>query len=165
MKRVFLSLGSNIEPRERYLREALALLANYEEIKIQKKSSIYETDPVGFLDQDNFLNMVIEIYTSFTMLELLDACQAIEKKLGRKRTVRNGPRTIDLDILLYNQENRQLDRLRIPHPRIHERAFVLIPFAEIAPDVKLPTSGSTITELLEDLSVKDMKSVKKWNEV
>src|SRR5699024_9592520 len=102
-----------------------------------QESSIYETAPVGFIDQADFLNMVIEVETRLSPIELLDVCQEIELRLGRERVIRFGPRTIDLDILLYNQENLETERLSIPHVRMHERAFVLVPLAEIAHSYKI----------------------------
>src|SRR5690625_7345863 len=121
MNDVFIGLGSNIEPRGQHLERALELLENHDGIKIVNRSSIYETEPVDFTEQDKFLNMVIEIETSLSNLELLTYCQEIEVKLGRDREAQpfdKGPRTIDLDILLFNNENRDLDILRIPHPRM-----------------------------------------------
>lgn len=167
MNEVFIGLGSNIEPRGQHLERAMELLENHDGIKIVNRSSIYETEPVDFTEQDKFLNMVIEIETSLSNLELLTYCQEIEVKLGRDREAQpfdKGPRTIDLDILLFNNENRDLDILRIPHPRMHERAFVLIPLHEIAPDRILPTSGKRIDELVERLSAREIKGVVKWNE-
>ena len=108
MNTVYQGLGSNIEPRKQYLEDAIKKLRENEQIKVEKTSSIYETAPVGYTDQDPFLNMVIEIKTSLTNLELLEACQQIEQQLGREKTFKNGPRTIDLDILFYNREFRDL---------------------------------------------------------
>lgn len=164
MNVAYIGLGSNIEPRSNYLHDAIEKLSANKQIEVINKSSIYETEPVGYLEQDHFLNMVIEIHTSFSNLELLEACQQIEETLGRERTIENGPRTIDLDILLYNSENRALDTLRIPHPRLHERAFVLVPLYEIAPHIVMPTSGKLIEDMLNDISTKEMNSVVKWNE-
>lgn len=162
MNIAYISLGSNIEPREEYMEKAIALLQAHGQIEVKEKSSIYETAPVGYLDQNQFLNMVIRIETSLKNMELLRACQAIENELGRERTIENGPRTMDLDILLYNNENRDLKELRIPHPRIHERAFVLIPLYEIAPDLALPTSGKLIEDILHSISEKEKATVIKW---
>src|SRR5699024_9732614 len=127
MNRAYIGLGSNIEPKEQYLLQAIEQLKSHKEISVTKISSIYETPPVGYTDQNTFLNMTLEIETSLKNIELLRACQAIEKNLDRERTIKNGPRTIDLDILLFNHEYRELDGLEIPHPRMKERAFVLVP--------------------------------------
>lgn len=162
MKQAFIALGTNIEPRENHLNDALQILCKHEKIAMIKKSSIYETVPVGFINQDHFLNMVIQIDTSLTSIDLLNHCQYIEKQLGRKRIVRFGPRTIDLDILMYNQEHQQTNRLIIPHPRMHERAFVLIPLAEIARTLIIPTMKKSVATLLNDLPDDLKKDVIKW---
>lgn len=134
MNKSYLSLGSNMGDRLGMLREAVRLLKEHTEIDIMKISSLYETDPVGFTDQDAFLNMVVYLQTDLSALELLEVCQDIERKLDRKRDKRWGPRTIDLDILLYNKEELETEKLIIPHPRMHERAFVLVPLLELDPD-------------------------------
>ena len=139
----YLSLGSNMGNRYNHLTEAIQILRMYPEIQLVDYSSIYETDPVGYEDQDLFLNMVIEIKTSWSADELLEICLKTELELGRKREIRWGPRTIDLDILLYNQENIKTEKLIIPHPRMLERAFVMTPLLEICqsgeiPGIKLP---------------------------
>lgn len=162
MNRAFIALGTNIEPRETFLADGLSALAKQKNLKIVKKSSIYETAPVGYLDQDNFLNMVIEVKTSLSVIELLNYCQDIEQQLGRERSVRFGPRTIDLDILMYNQENSNTERLIIPHPRMHERAFVLIPLNEIAANLYIECLGEHVTSMVDDLSEKDKRDVRKW---
>lgn len=129
---VYLSLGTNIGEREENLKKAIQLLHEKKEISIQQMSSIYETAPVGFIDQPSFLNCCIYVKTTTSPNEMLHVCQEIENELGRVRNVRWGPRIIDLDILLYNQENIETDDLIIPHPRMYERAFVLVPLMEIA---------------------------------
>lgn len=161
MKRAFIALGTNIEPREKHLTDALKSLAENKEIIIQKRSSIYETAPVGYTDQADFLNMVIEIKTSLTAIGLLDICQEIERNLGRKRTIRFGPRTIDLDILVYNQENSKTERLILPHPRMHERAFVLIPLQEIAPQLVVSTMEKRVVDLIDNLPDESVDDVRK----
>ncbi|WP_033542037.1 2-amino-4-hydroxy-6-hydroxymethyldihydropteridine diphosphokinase [Planococcus sp. CAU13] len=131
MNESYLSLGSNMGNRLGMLKQAVRLLKEHPAIDILKISSLYETDPVGFTDQDAFLNMVVHLKTDLSALALLEVCQDIEEKLERKRKVRWGPRTMDLDILLYNQEILRTDKLTIPHPRMHERAFVLVPLLEL----------------------------------
>lgn len=136
MNTAYLSLGSNIGDRLAMLTEAVRLLSEHPAIAVKAVSSIYETDPVGYTDQEAFLNLALEIGTTLPASELLDVCQSIEEQLERKRIIRWGPRTIDLDILLYNQDNMETERLTVPHPRMHERAFVLVPLLEIAPQLK-----------------------------
>ena len=131
MNKSYLSLGSNMGDRLEMLKQAVSSLKEHPSIDVLKISSLYETDPVGFTEQDPFLNMVIYLQTNLSAHELLDACQSIENELNRKREIRWGPRTIDLDILLYNHNEMNTDRLVIPHPRMHERAFVLVPLLEL----------------------------------
>ena len=163
MNKVYIALGTNIEPRDMHLSEALNLLEAHESIAIQKRSSIYQTAPVGYLEQEDFLNMVIEMQTLLEPIDLLNYCQEIETKLGRKREIRFGPRTIDLDILLYNEENSTGDRLVLPHQRMHERAFVLVPLAELAPEVILPNTKKSVQSHLKELPSEDIETVIKWN--
>ena len=132
MAQIFLGLGSNLGKREEYIRSTIAALAQ-NNIKIEIISSLTETDPVGGPPQGKFLNAVVQAQTTLSPEELLTCLQGIEKKLGRVRTVPNGPRTIDIDILLYDDIQMDLPHLRIPHPRMKERAFVLNPLTEIAP--------------------------------
>ncbi|MEX3914524.1 2-amino-4-hydroxy-6-hydroxymethyldihydropteridine diphosphokinase [Bacillus paralicheniformis] len=132
----YIALGSNIGQREEYLKKAVSLLHQHPSVQVTAISSIYETDPVGYTDQDLFLNMAAAVKTSLSPFELLDLTQRIEKELGRKRDIRWGPRTADLDILLYNRENIETEQLIVPHPRMHERLFVLIPLLEIYPELE-----------------------------
>lgn len=162
MNKAYIALGTNIEPRFDFLNRAIGLLAAHPDISILQKSSIYETEPVGYLEQANFLNMVLEVNTTLASLELLDVCQGIENELGRKRNIRFGPRTIDLDILLFNNENRTTEQLMIPHPRMHERAFVLTPLADVAPNKIIPTRNESVVNLLEKLPEKEKDGVIKW---
>lgn len=162
MNKVYLSLGSNIGNRLEYIHEAVQMLHNQEEIKVVNISSVYETDPVGYEEQALFLNIVIQVKTSLNPCSLLEQCQNIESELGRKRIIRWGPRTIDLDILLYNQENIVSEKLIIPHPRIEERAFVLVPLIEIAPDIKLPNKPILLKESLQLL--RDREGVRVWKQ-
>lgn len=133
MNESYLSLGSNMGDRLKMLKQAVRLLMEHPGVDVRKISSLYETDPVGFIEQSAFLNMVVYLQTDLSALELLDLCQEIERELNRKREIRWGPRTIDLDILLYNHDALNTERLTIPHPRMHERAFVLVPLLEIDP--------------------------------
>ncbi len=133
MNVAYLSIGSNIGDRLHHLTEAVRALHVQEGLTVTSVSSIYETAPVGFTDQADFLNMVVFVETALAAQDLLGVCQKIEHVLGRVRDIRWGPRTVDLDILLYNNDNIETKNLIVPHPRMYERAFVLIPLLEIAP--------------------------------
>jgi len=165
MNKAFIALGTNIEPRKEYLDQAIQLLSKVEDVQIIKKSSIYQTPPVGYTNQADFLNMVLEISTRLSSEQLLDQCQEIENELGRKRTIRFGPRTIDLDILVFNEENIKTERLTIPHPRMDIRAFVLVPLNELAPELRISGLGKTVKQLLHGLPDQDKKGITKWKMV
>lgn len=132
MNVVYLSIGTNIGERLRNLQEAVRLLREHPAIEVERVSSIYETDPVGFVDQDAFLNIAVKVTTTLNAANMLIACQSIEEELGRVRLIRWGPRSIDLDILLFNHENIETESLIVPHERMYERAFVLVPLVEIS---------------------------------
>ena len=131
---MFLALGSNLGDRPKNIQSAIECLQK-NEIAVEKISSVIETDPVGGPPQDKYLNAVIQCKTEQSPTQLLKTLQSIETKLGRERTVKNGPRTIDLDILLYDNVIVSLEGLTIPHPRMFDREFVMIPLKEIAPEV------------------------------
>ncbi len=149
MAKVYLGIGSNMGDKKDYIDKALQLLQQHEAIKTMKMSSYYETDPVGYEDQDVFLNVVVEVETLLTPYELLDYCNGIEAKLDRKRIIRWGPRTIDIDILLYENHQLKDGKLIIPHPRMTERAFVMIPLYEIAKDIVI--EGVEIKNIVDNL--------------
>ena len=149
MIQVFLGIGTNLGDRERNLQEARAALS--QRLEILKESSIYQTAPWGYLDQPAFLNQVIEAQTDLSSLNLLDFLKQTEKQLGRQANFRFGPRLIDLDILFYGNRIIQTPRLQVPHPRLTERAFVLKPLAEIAPEFVHPQNKQTVTQLLAAL--------------
>ncbi len=135
----YIALGSNMGDKEEYIKEAIRELINSGHIELISKGGLYETEPVGYDDQPYFYNTVIEVMTDLTPIELLDLTQSIENKLHRVRTIKNGPRTIDLDILLYDDLEMDTERLIIPHPRMYERAFVLCPLKDIKDvDVSIP---------------------------
>ncbi|WP_412096017.1 2-amino-4-hydroxy-6-hydroxymethyldihydropteridine diphosphokinase [Bacillus sp. PS06] len=160
MNTAYISLGSNIGDRSHYLDEAVKFLQFEEHIEVVEVSSIYETAPVGYVEQDSFLNMVIKVNTSLTPLDLLKVIQEIENELGRKREIRWGPRTIDLDILLYNNENIETEKLIIPHPRMKERAFVLVPLMEIDESIVIPNIKMPISFFIKELQ--DREEVQLW---
>ncbi|MBM7610119.1 2-amino-4-hydroxy-6-hydroxymethyldihydropteridine diphosphokinase [Lysinibacillus composti] len=132
MNNVYLSLGTNIGERENNLRLAVKMLQDTQNVEVLSVSSIYETAPVGYVDQPSFLNIAVHIQTPLSALEMLNISQGIENELGRVREIRWGPRIIDLDILLFNNDNIEVENLIVPHPRMFERAFVLVPLLEIA---------------------------------
>ncbi len=144
---VYLGIGSNLGNRALNIKKALSRLED-NKISVTKLSTVIETDPVGGPAQGKYLNAVLEAKTNLSPDPLRQLLKAIERELGRKRTVRNGPRTIDLDILLYNRETIKTDDLKIPHPRMLERDFVMTPLAEIAPELvrELRSSASTTQE-------------------
>lgn len=160
MSTAFIGLGSNMGDRQENIRKAKSFLKNNANIKIKNESSLYETEPVGYSDQDDFLNAVIEIETDLSPRKLLKVTKSIEEELKRERTIKWGPRTIDLDILLYDDIRIEEPHLSVPHPEIKNRAFVLVPLAEIAGRLVHP-DGKRIDDLLLELD--DAKIVRKYD--
>ena len=147
----FLGLGSNLGNRAGYLEDALQSLDAHQCIRILARSSMYDTDPVGEIAQPNFLNMVVEIETSLPPPELLELCLTIEESNGRVRSVKWGPRTLDIDILFYSNKIIEIDGLRIPHPEAHRRLFVVKPMAEIAESFNHPVLNEQMSSILQRL--------------
>lgn len=154
-ERVYLAFGTNVGERLQYLRQALVALVAHPEMRLSALSHVYETKPVGLTDQPDFLNMVAAFDTSLTPTSLIRVTQSIERAHGRKRTIRWGPRTLDLDILLYGDQTVCQDQLVVPHPRMTERAFVLLPLAELAPDLIVPGTGRSVSRLVEQTEGKE----------
>lgn len=161
--RAYLALGSNMGDREKHLRQAIEALDRITGIRVVALSAIYETDPVGFTDQAAFLNMVAAIETELAPSQLLAEVLQIERELGRVRTIRWGPRMIDIDILLYGNEQIIQENLVIPHPAMTERAFVLVPLRDVWAGGDLPFAKKTIDEYIE--LAEDYKGVRKWGTV
>lgn len=160
MNKSYLGLGTNMGDRLNYISEALKILNSNPNINITKKSKLYETKAWGYKDQADFLNMCVEIKTSLNPNELLKACQGVEIDLNRERIIRWGPRTIDVDILFFNDIIVQEENLEIPHPRIKERAFVLIPLIDL--NDKLKIDNISINEYLKSLTTEEREEVKEF---
>ena len=157
---IYLSLGSNLGDRAANLERAITALPDAG-VRALRRSSLYETEPVDFLAQPWFLNCVVEAETSLAPRELLDGLQGIERLLGSKKLVPRGPRIIDLDILFYGTSIIRTDEIEVPHPRMAGRRFVLVPLAELAPELHHPVLGATIAELLA--STQDNSIVRRWD--
>lgn len=152
MKQAFIALGSNLADPIKQVNTALAALENIPKTQLVKKSSLYRTAPVdcpqdGTNDVPDFINAVAEVATDLAPLELLDALFEIENTAGRERPYRNAPRVLDCDLLLYEDTILSTEKLTLPHPRLHERGFVLLPLFEIAPQLIIPNHGK-ISELI-----------------
>lgn len=160
MNKSYLGLGTNMGDRMNYLAQACELINNHENICIVKKSKIYETKAWGYTEQADFLNICVEIETDLDEYELLSVCQEVEQKLNRKRIIRWGPRTIDVDILFFNDKISNDEKLLLPHPRIQDRAFVLIPLMDL--NSKLLINNKTIDIHLNSLTIDQREEVKEF---
>jgi 2-amino-4-hydroxy-6-hydroxymethyldihydropteridine diphosphokinase len=160
---VYLALGANLGDRQGNLRRAIQSIGKF--ASVEEISSLYETTPVGYLDQPDFLNMAIQVTTPLEPIPLIRSLKQIEKQLGREPGFRNAPRPIDIDILFYDDLVLDSEKLSIPHPRMSERAFVLAPLAEIAPQAVHPVLGQTVTELLASLDQSGVKKLPPSNSI
>jgi 2-amino-4-hydroxy-6-hydroxymethyldihydropteridine diphosphokinase len=158
MHSIFIGLGSNLENPQKKIKDAIQLINKIDDVTINLTSSLYETPPVGFLDQPNFINAVVQISSTINYNELLIKLFDIERIFGRIRKEKNGPRTLDLDILLFDDLILESESLIIPHPRMHERLFVLIPLLEISPAIIIPKYGSA-SSLVSKLKMQNIKKV------
>jgi 2-amino-4-hydroxy-6-hydroxymethyldihydropteridine diphosphokinase len=149
MTTVYLALGTNVGDRETNLYEAIRQLRQAGDVQVKKLSSIYETEPVDYLHQAWFLNAALEAETNSSATELLREMHAIESRMGSKKPFAKGPRLIDLDILLYGDATIEAPELQVPHPRMLDRKFVLIPLAEIAPNLRHPNWPATAAQMLQ----------------
>ncbi len=159
MDSIVLSLGTNKGDREAYLEQAHELLKG-KGISVLKASSVYESEPVGYADQGDFLNQLLIVETTLKSEELLKTCLGIESEMGRVRSIKNGPRVIDIDLLFYHDEVSDKEDLILPHPRISERLFVLIPLVELLAHEIHPIIGVSSQKLLENC--KDQSKVEKY---
>lgn len=162
MHSVYIGFGSNIGDRLTHIQNAIKFLSKTEGITLQKISSIYTTDPIGYEEQAQFLNGVAAIQTTLSPLSLLHTLKDIETAVGRKHRIRWGPREIDLDILIYGDSCVQTEKLIIPHPEMHLRRFVLVPLAEIASNLRHPVLQESVQTLLGRLE--DDKSVSEFRQ-
>ena len=158
MAHAYIGFGSNIDDRLDYITQALRLLSEADNVSLAQVSSLYETEPVGYEEQEWFLNGVIAIETDLSVHWLLGSLKDIEQEVGRQHRMRWRPREVDLDLLIYDQCCINTPDLVVPHPEMHQRGFVLAPFAEIAPDVLHPIFQQNIRTLLSNLN--DEKTVK-----
>ena len=137
----YVALGSNLADPAEQVRKAMVALGSLPHCVVAARSSLYRTAPRGYSDQPDFINAVVRLVTALSARELLTRMLALESDWGRVRTIPNGPRILDLDLLLYDHERITEPRLVVPHPRMHERAFVLVPLLEIAPSIEIPGIG------------------------
>ena len=166
MFETFLSLGSNIGKRENNILQAIILLREISEIEIITGSSLYETEPLGFKEQEHFLNIVLKLNTRLSPFALIRKIENIEDKMGKTIKRRWGPRIIDIDILYYDNKIVKEKKLTIPHPRIHERIFVLIPMMEIAGDFLCPLTSLKITDIMDNCKGSEsVVKLKSWEEI
>jgi 2-amino-4-hydroxy-6-hydroxymethyldihydropteridine diphosphokinase len=158
MNNIFIALGSNLKNPKKQIKNGILSIKKINDVKILKESHLYETPPVGILNQPNFVNAVVKISSSLNPQELLDELLNIENIAGRIRNKKNGPRILDLDILLFNDFILNKDNLTIPHPRMHERLFVLIPLKDIDRNIVIPNQGA-IKDIINKLAPENINRI------
>ncbi|MGN1280713.1 MAG: 2-amino-4-hydroxy-6-hydroxymethyldihydropteridine diphosphokinase [Succinivibrio sp.] len=163
MATVLLSLGSNIGDSIQILKDAIADISATDGITDVQVSPFYVTKPVGYLDQDDFTNIAASITTAIPPLKLLQIMQELELKYKRVRLFKNGPRTLDIDLIAYDREIMDSTRLSLPHPRMHERAFVLAPLNDIVPDFIISRHEKSVNTLYNELPLNEINGVKRIN--
>jgi 2-amino-4-hydroxy-6-hydroxymethyldihydropteridine diphosphokinase len=154
----YIALGSNLKQPILQIKQAITALADMPQTKLLQHSSLYLTPPVGYDNQPDFINAVAKLETTLKPTQLLESILDIESSFGRERPFPNAPRVLDLDLLLYDELVMHTPSLTIPHPRMHVRSFVMLPLAEIAPDLLIPKLGNVV-ELLAKLDVSDIKKI------
>lgn len=162
MKKVMVALGSNIEPMLDYLNQALRQISSLDYVEGLDVSDVYQTAPVGYADQSDFYNMVAGLTindNSVSPHDLLEDLQSIELNLKRERLIKNGPRTIDLDIILVDDQEINTKDLIVPHPRMQDRSFVLVPLADVESSLEVPGLNKNVAELKAELSQEDLDEV------
>lgn len=165
MKSIFLGLGSNVGDRLRFLQKAVGAVGGLSATSVIRSSTVYETEPVGEKEQPDFLNAALEIESDLAPEELFLRLKEIEKNLGRTQTTRWGPREIDIDLLYYGHLIIEAENLRIPHPEVARRRFVLTPLAELAPDFMDPRERQTVLELLHTCRDTSRVRATKWKSI
>ncbi len=157
MKKAYLGIGGNIGDTKGNIESSIELLKESSDIIVTQVSSFYETEPVGYVDQDWFLNVVVEVETSLSPIELLKYCQGVENELKRVRTIRWGPRTIDVDILFFEDFESDSEILTVPHPRMTKRAFAMVPLYEINQELEI--NGESINSIVENLKGEQIRKL------
>lgn len=152
----YVGLGSNLDDPVRQLGRALDALDRLEATQVSTRSSLYRSAPVGYVEQPQFVNAVARLRTALAPARLLQELLALEQRQGRQRTIRNGPRSLDLDLLLFDDARIATPELTVPHPRMHERAFVLLPLIEVAPQIEIPGRGPA-ADLLAAVGAQDVE--------
>lgn len=158
MSVAFVGLGANLDDPRRHVKQACLDLDAIAQTRVLRTSSLYRSAPLGYAEQPEFINAVAQLETALPAERLLAELQAIEERHGRSRSFPNAPRTLDLDLLLYGQATIEAERIKVPHPRMHERAFVLMPLVEIAPHAVIPGRG-TAKDLLQRCADQDVERI------